>query len=1177
MLRVRTLGALDATLEANGTSEAPDLGGPRQRSVLALLLVARGQVVSVDRLVEDLWNGEPPPKALGALQAYVSHLRRALEPQRAPRTPAVVLVSEPPGYAIRLPVDAVDAWCFESLVRQANETTDPHLTRELLDRALALWRGPAYAEFASEAWAVAEAARLDGLRILARERWCEAVLRAGDATDAVLAAEVLTIQNPLREEGWRLLAMSLYASGRQADALTALRRARDILADELGLDPGPALLQVETDVLTQRLAIPVGPARREPAAVPVATAADWQALYPGRETTSPADTDPSSTAATGATPSSTGPTGAVPTGVAGNRAPGSTLADAPDLYGRDTELNALHAVAADAGSRPDRRVVLIAGEAGAGKSALVDQFARELTDNHWRVVIGRCPESAGAPPAWAWVEALRALSVEIDPGQLSPALAPLLDEKTTTARESDASFGRFLLGRAVTNYLTTAARSRPLAIVLDDLHRGDSETLALLDSVAAAVSGVPLLLIAAYRPAEVQPGLRDALAGLAALPPTRMAVGGLDRAHAARLIRSVAGVQPDDDTLTALVDRTGGNAFYLAESARLLGSEGRLVATSKVPEGVRDVLRRRFARLPEITVSVLRLAAVIGREVDIDVLVRAAEVDEETVLDALEAGVMAGLLTEPAPDSVRFAHVLVRDTLYDDAPRLRQSRWHARIATALAEIRPGDLAALAHHYHRAGTAATARQAVDAGVRAADQAVARYAHDTAAELYAQAVADLDRVPDGGLGANSSTADRVAEKVELLARLSLSQLAGGAGIAANQTRSRALTLADRAGRLELLIRALTAWDLPTPWLNRTYGVIDDQVVTLIERVLRSADPIVTPAARTRLLCSLVAEIAGEQTDSAQTAAREAARIARQLADPVLIGLSLHALCAVVSPELETVERLEINRELLEIGRQPGLAVFSLIGHHSMVQVHGANGDHRRMAEHIDAMQKLITQYRWRQAEGIVAMHRATIAHLTGRLDEAEAIYSVAAERIRSGGALDAEGIIMLAFLTIRITQGRAGEMEAAGRTVESKATDVIAELLALVVLHQGRPDDARRIRGAIRPIRHDFFRSLFLTLRGMLVIGLAERTEAAGLYPELLRYRGQVAGAGTGSFAAGPVDTVLGDLSAFLGRPADAHDHYRSALALAQRCGCEPWVQQARQRLADIESQTSRALL
>ena len=124
MLRIGVLGALDATIEASGSVEVPDLGGPRQRSVLALLLVARGQVVSVDRLVEDLWNGEPPPRAIGALQAYVSHLRRSLEPQRAPRTPASVLVSEPPGYAVRLPTAAVDAWRFESLVRRAGDDAD---------------------------------------------------------------------------------------------------------------------------------------------------------------------------------------------------------------------------------------------------------------------------------------------------------------------------------------------------------------------------------------------------------------------------------------------------------------------------------------------------------------------------------------------------------------------------------------------------------------------------------------------------------------------------------------------------------------------------------------------------------------------------------------------------------------------------------------------------------------------------------------------------------------------------------------------------------------------------------------------------------------------------------------------------------------------------------------------
>ena len=169
---------------------------------------------------------------------------------------------------------------------------------------------------------------------------------------------------------------------------------------------------------------------------------------------------------------------------------------------------------------------------------------------------------------------------------------------------------------------------------------------------------------------------------------------------------------------------------------------------------MRDVLRRRFARLPEITVSVLRLAAVIGRDVDIDVLVRAAEVDEETVLDALEAGVLAGLLTEPAPAPCGSRTCWSATRCTTTRPGCGESRWHARVAAALAEIRPGDArragVPLPPGRHRSDRP----QAVDAGVRAADQAVARYAHETAAELYAQALADLDRVPDADLGADSA---------------------------------------------------------------------------------------------------------------------------------------------------------------------------------------------------------------------------------------------------------------------------------------------------------------------------------------------------------------------------------------------------------------------------------------
>jgi DNA-binding SARP family transcriptional activator len=210
------------------------LKGPRHRAVLARLIVARRRVVPTSRLVADLWE-EPPANAVGAVQTFVGALRRVLEPNRPPRTPSRLLVTDGPGYAL-LAKD-VDAWEFESLAV------------ERIPEALALWRGPAYADFATEPWAAAERSRLAELRLDAVERLAAERLAHGVAVVPELDAHVT--EHPWREEAWRLLALALYQSGRQADALAVLRRARSMLADHLGLDPGPALRRLETDILAQ--------------------------------------------------------------------------------------------------------------------------------------------------------------------------------------------------------------------------------------------------------------------------------------------------------------------------------------------------------------------------------------------------------------------------------------------------------------------------------------------------------------------------------------------------------------------------------------------------------------------------------------------------------------------------------------------------------------------------------------------------------------------------------------------------------------------------------------------------------------------------------------------------------------------------------------------------------------
>jgi DNA-binding SARP family transcriptional activator len=246
-LRVR-IGVLGPVLAWDEAGAELDLRGPRHRSVLARLVVAHGRVVPVDRLVDDLW-GEPPAGAVGAVRTFVAALRRALEPDRPPRTPARLLVTEGPGYALRAELDTVDAWRFEAAVAEAAEAP-AHRALVLLDGALGEWRGPAYVDF-DEAWAGAERSRLDQLRLAAIERRADALLELGRPGEAVPELDGLVAEHPWREEAWRLLALALYRSGRQADALVVLRRARSLLSERHGVEPNVRLRRLETDLLRQ--------------------------------------------------------------------------------------------------------------------------------------------------------------------------------------------------------------------------------------------------------------------------------------------------------------------------------------------------------------------------------------------------------------------------------------------------------------------------------------------------------------------------------------------------------------------------------------------------------------------------------------------------------------------------------------------------------------------------------------------------------------------------------------------------------------------------------------------------------------------------------------------------------------------------------------------------------------
>ncbi|WP_248960063.1 BTAD domain-containing putative transcriptional regulator [Sphaerisporangium perillae] len=341
-VRFGVLGPLRAELDGRPVG----LGGPRQRAILAVLLIAQGRMVSAERIMSDVWEGSPPPSPT-SLHVHISQLRRALEPERAARAPAGLLVREGPGYALRADPAAIDAERFADLAvagRRALDSGSPGPAEELLTEALALWRGPAYVDFDGAGFAFSEAARLSDLRATAHEDRLAAAIDLGRYATAVGELEALVAEHPLRERGWELLTLALYRSGRQSDALATLRGVRERLADELGIDPGPALRDLESAVLAQDPRLDPPPAR---------------------------------TRVTGTTASATPRTASTaPAGLPAAAAPAGNLPFALSSFvGRTADI------AAVGGLLAEHRLVTLTGPGGVGKTRLAMETARGRTDD----------------------------------------------------------------------------------------------------------------------------------------------------------------------------------------------------------------------------------------------------------------------------------------------------------------------------------------------------------------------------------------------------------------------------------------------------------------------------------------------------------------------------------------------------------------------------------------------------------------------------------------------------------------------------------------------------------------------------------------------------------------------------------------------------------------------------
>lgn len=1103
MVRIRVLGAVGAEVAGRPV----DLGAARQRALLARLVAAGGHVVSTDLLIEDLWQGRPPPKALAALQVHVSNLRRVLEPDRPPRAAARVVVTAPPGYRLDLAAGAVDAWRFRGLFDEAAAALadgrhGPAITA--LDEALGLWAGEPFGEFTGAVWAAAAAAELAELRLVAVEHRAQAALHTGRAAEVVPELERHVRAHPLRENPVRLLALAYYRSGRQGDALRVLRRARRTLADELGVDPGPWLRRLEHDILNQ--------------AVPLAG-------------------EPAGPSAAGAVRTLAGPAAGRPPAVR--------------LVGREEELARLAEAAAQARAGA-LRVVWLGGEAGAGKTALAEALARRLEGEGWSVAFGRCPETDdGAPPAWAWTEIVRTLA-----GAHPPAAGPRERLGALLGGEPSPG-GQFALAGALAGYLAEVAGAAPLLVVLEDVHRADDETLHLLRQ-AAVRAAAPVLVVATHRPDEQTGDLAATWAALAGRAAAHLPLGGLERPQVAELLRDRSGTRVDERTVRLVAERTGGNPLFVVETARLLASDGPAAAHG-LPPGVRDLLRDRIARLPAAARTVLRDAAVIGRDVDVDLLIAMREAGpedgrpdaQETVLDGLEAGVLTGLLVEPAPGQVRFAHVLAREALYEEIPRIRRGRLHGRVLAALERLRPGDVTALGHHALASATTATARKAAEYAAGAAARAADLHAHREAAALLTGALGALEAAAD----------DDDALRLRLLCGLVSAQAHAGDVMGARRNRAGALEVARRLGDPDAAARALTAFDAPVTWTIQPDRQVDEAIVAALEDAL-AGGPGAVPHTRCRLLAALAFELEGHGDERVQTAGAEALRIARRLGDPRLLCTALNAR---YFPALDPARRDEleaIGAELVRTGATSGLLGYQMQGHHALFMVALGRGDLARARHHADRAIEHSTGGQLGLSLAALSLFDALTLLVRGDFAAAERRYTAVTDQMAAAGAPHGLAMGVLGRFAVAEARGRAEEMVPELEVLVGYAPEDVSDLYVRALVCAGRVEQARAFWRRDLYLRRDYFWQMRLVLRGLNAMALRDRAVAEESYRLLLPWAGEAAGLHSGTITFGPVGLFLGELAGWLGDAAAAAGHYAAALTVAERLGAPHWAERAR---------------
>jgi DNA-binding SARP family transcriptional activator len=1115
-LEFRMLGPLAVARDG----EELDLGAPKQRALLALLLVDVNRAVSLDRLIEELWNGQPPARATASLQAYVSNLRRLLEPDRAARSSATVLVTRAPGYELRAPDDALDARRFERAARDAHDALERGDARAAVDGAtdaLGEWRGDALGDFAGEPFATAEAERLTELRLGVVETLAAARLELGDAAGAVPDLEVLTREQPLRERGWELLMRALYASGRQADALRAYASARATLAEDLGIDPGPTLQELERAVLEQRM--PVG--RRS---VPVAA-------------TPPASSH------------------AVP-----------AVDDA--LIGR-ADARALARRALDDAWRGEPRWLLLSGEAGVGKTRLAQTIADEAAARGFAVGWGRGDEDDAAPAYWPWVQVVRELTAEFDELGRRKWLAEgevdfleLVEAGGSTDDTLQAEHARFRFLDAACELAARAARARPHLFVLDDLHWADPASLRLLEFMAAHLRHVPLLLVATFRPEE-SGALGATLASLVRQRGVvRIELGGLDAADVQSLAEQVSGRALSARAVDELHERTGGNPFFVTEVARLWASEGDVgPSADAVPVGVADVVRRRVARLPEDAVAVLTVAAVCGASFDLDLLEVACDLDGDRVLDLVDAAVMTRLVVadDERLGRYRFAHALVRDAITAQVPPLRRRRLHARLARIVEDLPGRSAAEVAHHWCEAAELGDHARAIASAEAAARDADARYAFEEGARWWERA-----------LHASDLAQSDLTVRAHLLLGLGLDHHRVGNGQAARRYYAASFDAAETAGDLDAMVRALVSYGaIGGAWLWVDFRAVPDDDVARIERALAKL-PDEDDEMRCRLLATLgIAWYPASDPEPSDRYTAQALEMARRIGDPALTAWTLVQRMNA----LARIDRLDDQRaiatELIAMGDVVP-SELRAAAHLAQASLYLSHGDVESSDAHREAVVRIAERGHIASARQQAMYMTVQRALMAGDDERAHALVEqMRDEPVNSGGGggTTSDLLFTQVYLSAYVRDGLHELRDFLEPFVGVLPLGVL-DWLGPALLDGGDVDGVRALAaaaGALDPVPFDWMWIADVCLRAECIAAIGDVDASRSLYEALLPYADLVCSAGTGLMVFGPVSAFLGQLAACFGDRAAAERHYRAALELAQRCAAPRWEAAAKQRL------------